>query len=694
MENSIDNEADFRLAASRCYDDIRAGKEGSDDDELGHLPCFRREAVSSFISFRTRLRALLSILSLLGCIVQLCAANVSIQWDPNSEPNLAGYRVYYGGASGSYASTFDAGMATQASIPNLTVGQTYYFAVTAYDANGLESIPSAEISYTVPAGNQAPVVALASPSEGDSYIAPASVTFTSNASDADGSIVKVEYFNGATKLGQATTSPYSFTWNSIPGGNYSVRAVATDNMGATASSAVVNFAVVVMQTNQAPSVSIASNGTAFVAPASIAFTANAMDSDGTVSRVEYFSGTTKLGESTVSPYSFTWSSVPAGNYSVTARATDNQGAIGTSAPINIVVTAPNQSPSVTLSSSGTSFGAPASYTLTANASDADGSIAKVEFYSGSTKIGEKAAAPFTWTLSNVSAGNYSHYAVAVDNSGASSTSNTVAIAVTGPNSPPIVSLTSPQNGATFNTPATVNFTASASDSDGTIARVEFYAGSTLLGTSTSAPYSYAWSNAPAGIYNVRCVAYDNLGASATSAIAKITVNASPIVSVAVSGTFTAGGSMTITATASDPDGSVKRVEFYAGSVLLGKDMADPYRFVWSNIPSGTHTITAVAYDNKNASTRSAPVMVGVTTNNQAPVVSSKLPTVRALGTGYEGTFEIEVQGDAGQIYDVWTSPDLTNWSLMSSVLNADGSVVVADPAGTSQTSKFYRVSLR
>jgi aryl-phospho-beta-D-glucosidase BglC (GH1 family) len=93
-------------------------------------------------------------------------------------------------------------------------------------------------------------------------------------------------------------------------------------------------------TNQAPSVSITSpaNNASFTAPANITISANASDADGSVSKVEFFSGTTKLGEDLTSPYSFTWSGVAAGTYSLTAKATDNAGAVTTSATVSITVT--------------------------------------------------------------------------------------------------------------------------------------------------------------------------------------------------------------------------------------------------------------------------------------------------------------------------------------------------------------------
>jgi hypothetical protein len=91
--------------------------------------------------------------------------------------------------------------------------------------------------------------------------------------------------------------------------------------------------------NVAPSVSITSpaNGAAFGAPADISIKANASDSDGTISKVEFFRGSTKLGEDLTSPYSFAWANVAAGNYNLTARATDNDGGTKTSTIIAISV---------------------------------------------------------------------------------------------------------------------------------------------------------------------------------------------------------------------------------------------------------------------------------------------------------------------------------------------------------------------
>ena len=73
----------------------------------------------------------------------------------------------------------------------------------------------------------------------------------------------------------------------------------------------------------------------------ITLTASAADSDGSVTQVEFLQGTTVVGTSTGPTFSFNWTNVAAGSYTLTARATDNSGATTTSAPINVTVgTAP------------------------------------------------------------------------------------------------------------------------------------------------------------------------------------------------------------------------------------------------------------------------------------------------------------------------------------------------------------------
>ena len=84
------------------------------------------------------------------------AAQATFAWEPNVESELAGYRISYGTASDSYSVHIDVHNVTTYTVTGLTAGQTYYFAVTAYDYDGYESRYSNSVSYTFPAVNGEP----------------------------------------------------------------------------------------------------------------------------------------------------------------------------------------------------------------------------------------------------------------------------------------------------------------------------------------------------------------------------------------------------------------------------------------------------------------------------------------------------------------------------------------------------------
>jgi regulation of enolase protein 1 (concanavalin A-like superfamily) len=86
-----------------------------------------------------------------------------------------------------------------------------------------------------------------------------------------------------------------------------------------------------------------------------------------------------------------------------------------------------------------------------------------------------------------------------------------------PNSPPVVSITAPATGASFTAPASIAVTAKASDPQNRLARVEFYAGATRIGSLTAAPFTVTWKSVPVGTYSLTAVASDLDGASTTSA---------------------------------------------------------------------------------------------------------------------------------------------------------------------------------
>ncbi len=75
---------------------------------------------------------------------------VTLEWDANTEPDIAGYIVYYGYETGNYLYSIDVGNHTSVTLEDLEPGQTYCFAATAYNTEGYESDFSKEIAYTLP----------------------------------------------------------------------------------------------------------------------------------------------------------------------------------------------------------------------------------------------------------------------------------------------------------------------------------------------------------------------------------------------------------------------------------------------------------------------------------------------------------------------------------------------------------------
>ncbi len=190
--------------------------------------------------------------------------------------------------------------------------------------------------------NSPPLVNISSPTKSSSsFIAPATITIDADATDTDGSVKKVEFFNGTSKLGERTAAPWSFTWKEVSEGTYSIKAVATDNSNAQTSSDPVIIVVEKSSpaVNQIPSVTISSpgNNDIFESPAKISLTASASDPDGTIEKVEYYIGEQKIGESTEHPYTITFESDSAGAYEITAKAYDNLSAASVSEPVRFTI---------------------------------------------------------------------------------------------------------------------------------------------------------------------------------------------------------------------------------------------------------------------------------------------------------------------------------------------------------------------
>lgn len=111
-------------------------------------------------------------------------------------------------------------------------------------SNAAGSVTSAGATLTVTAvGNTPPSVVLTSPTNGQSFTTPANISLSANASDGDGTISKVDFYQGGALIGADTSSPYSIAWNNVAAGSYSLTARATDNVGALTMSGAVSITV-------------------------------------------------------------------------------------------------------------------------------------------------------------------------------------------------------------------------------------------------------------------------------------------------------------------------------------------------------------------------------------------------------------------------------------------------------------------
>ncbi|GFO63684.1 Ig-like domain-containing protein [Geomonas paludis] len=289
---------------------------------------------------RSRVAALFSLL-LLSLPHNCLATTVTLAWDPSPDADLAGYRIYYQANSdqlpfrGTGAlegkAPVDGGKVTVASISGLDPARSYYFAVTAYNSLGQESVYSniVQIPETLP-----PLVSITSPADNTSV---ATALDVSAAATDNVGIAKVQFLVNGTQVYETSAAPYTYTFNAAPlaGGTYTIAARAVDLAGNAALSQPVHVSVpgdVI-----SPTVSLAAPSSGSKVAGTINVAASAGDNVG-VTRLELSIDDTLLLGSNQSPASYLWNttSFADGSHVITARAYDAAGNSGVASATVVV----------------------------------------------------------------------------------------------------------------------------------------------------------------------------------------------------------------------------------------------------------------------------------------------------------------------------------------------------------------------
>ncbi|HKQ36862.1 MAG TPA: Ig-like domain-containing protein, partial [Verrucomicrobiae bacterium] len=508
----------------------------------------------------------------------------------------------------------------------------------------------------------------------------------------------------------SSTAPFTAIATNVPAGSNLLSAVAIDSTGAPIQSPIVPIFVqkigvtlltpfedTVFQTTTNP----------------ISVTAWAYLPSGTMTNIEFFVDNVKIGEDATFPFSAIWTNVTSGSHRITAIGRSDTGAAYNSQPVNIGVvgelvpwsavwkylddgsdqgtgwSAPGFDDSTWLSgpaplgysdSNGrlpattNSFGpnANAKYTNTyyrmsfaaSNIASFSRLVLSIERDDGavvylngaeigrfnmptglitsttlaSANAGDDGGTVFTLNLNpSILLEGVNTFAVEIHQDAPTSTDIWFQMRLAGVptiihNLSPLVAITNPTSGQYFLAPPSVTLGAEASDPDGSVAKVKFFADGLELGEATNAPYSVVWNAPSVAAHTLTAVATDDLGGTTTSAEVPIVIYdaagtpVAAITSPADGAVMPGPTNLLITATANAIAG-VANVQFYADGVEFGSDATPPYDAIWT-APFGISHLTAVATDANGVRGTSPVATVTITippTNVIAPTIFTQFP---------------------------------------------------------------------
>ncbi|WP_367873148.1 Ig-like domain-containing protein [Luteolibacter sp. Populi] len=545
------------------------------------------------------------------------AANesVTLAWNANPETNIAGYRLRYGTARGTYTSTVEAGKTLSATATGLNTGTTYYFTVIAYNTTGQSSTPAAELAYTTPGNpNSAPVAdALTLTTLEDTSIAA-----TLSGSDVDEDPLIYTILTPPTK-GTLSGTPPNLTYQPAANANGSDSFTYLASDGAL-NSATVTASITITPVEDPPvaaSTSVTTNE-----DTNVAVTLSASDPEGAALVYSLLSAPAK-GSLTGTPPNLTFRPAANANGSDSFSFKVSDGSAESApATVSITITPVNDVPVANAQSVTTLEDTPLAVTV--SGSDVEGSTLTYSVVTAPGKGTLSGSLPNVTYTPAINANGSDSFVFRVNDGTANSANATVSIAITPVNDAPVASsfavITSVNNA--------IAATLSATDPESsslTYTVVGNPANGALSGSGKNLTYTPASGFTGSDSFTYRASDGTLQSALATVNVTVTQANAPPQ-ATAQTVTVTEDTAKSITLTGSDPEGSNLSYAV-VGSPSKGTISGTPPNLTYTpklnanGADSFTFRVNDGALNSSNAT-----VSVTITPVNDAPVAAAKSAT--------------------------------------------------------------------
>ncbi|MEO8847685.1 MAG: Ig-like domain-containing protein [Casimicrobiaceae bacterium] len=351
----------------------------------------------------------------------------------------------------------------------------------------------------------------------------------------------------------------------------------------------------------------------------------------TVDHVDFMDGATVIGSlrspnSVPNGYALLWRNAQIGAHALSARGVDSAGRLISTPPTSLYVVPPPGTIGVNLQSplTGDTAAIDAPILLRATASVTAGKIDRVEFVDGASVIATLYESPYTAVWQAPSIGHHAISARAYDDLGNAKASPAAYVQTLAWPRPPAVVLLAPAQGSSIAVKNAISLLSAVEAGDAAITHVDYSVDGIVVATTVAQPYSTTWTPSATGTHTVTSVAYDAGGRLASSGPASISVTAdglpppdslppSPTVALTLPANdaeFVDGDPVQFAANASQPSGSIARVDFKANGTVIASTAKAPWTAAWT--PSvGTYSIAASALSDKGTTSTSATATIRV-----------------------------------------------------------------------------------